>query len=288
MIHPESRALLDELAGWPLPGQPGFDLAADRAAPGPPRTAEHVELVADVTVGGVACRRYRPAGAPGVVVHLHGGGFVEGGLDSHDALCHRLAARSGWEVLAVDYRLAPEHPFPAALQDAAAVLTACGDGPVVLLGDSAGGTLVAALARHRLRPVALQVLVYPALGAAEPLPSRIEFAEGYGLTDAAMAWYLDAYVPDPADRDHPDVAPGLAEPPPDLPPALVITAELDPVRDDGERYAQRLAAAGVPARCTRYPGTVHGFWRRPATVAAARAAIDEVAAAIRGCAPAGG
>ena len=147
MIHPESQALLDELAGWPLPGQPGFDLAANRAAPGPPRTDVHVELVEDVLVGGVPCRRYRPAGAPGVVVHLHGGGFVEGGLTSHDALCHRLAARSGWEVLAVDYRLAPEHPFPAALDDAAAVLGACGPGPVVLLGDSAGGNPARSVAR---------------------------------------------------------------------------------------------------------------------------------------------
>ncbi|MGH3423714.1 MAG: alpha/beta hydrolase [Nocardioidaceae bacterium] len=299
--HPQAQVLLDELQGHPLPGQPGYDLERSRADVrryAPPRTEAEVAYVADVTAGGVPCRLYRPAPGTPVVVHLHGGGFVEGGLESHDAVCHALAARSGWSVLAVDYRLAPEHPYPAALEDAEAVLDALDDvsgdlnvdpARVALLGDSGGGTFAAALTL-REREVrgdepsrfALQVLVYPGLEAGGGAVAG-ELGEAYALTDDAMDYYLDAYVPAFSDRSKADVAPARARSLHDLPPALVLTAELDPLCEQAEEYASRLADDGVPVVATRYLGMVHGFWRRPATIDASRAAVEQAAAALRSC-----
>lgn len=294
-IHPQARALLDELDGYPLPGSRHFDLARSRRDTdlfAPPRVDAQVDGVEDLRIAGVPCRLYRPAPRAPVVVHLHGGGFVEGGLDSHDAVCHLLAASSGWAVLAVDYRLAPEHPYPAALLDAEAVIErvrclgaelSVDPSRICVLGDSAGGNLVAALtlrARRRAETFALQVLVYPSLGSPIRLPSQDEFATGYALTDEAVSWYLRAYGSSAA-ADEIDLRPGLSESLHDLPPAVVITAELDPLRDEAELYAARLADAGVPVVCTRTLGMVHGFWRRPATIDAARATIGFVAQTLR-------
>ncbi|MGH3516331.1 MAG: alpha/beta hydrolase, partial [Haloechinothrix sp.] len=263
----------------------------------PARTGESVEYVEDLDVAGVPCRLYRPGLGRGVVIHLHGGGFVEGGLASHDAVCHRLAALSGWSVLALDYRLAPEHPFPSALEDAEAVIDYVQDKGgdlgvdgyrMTLLGDSAGGNFVAALTlRERNRRGSepgrflLQVMIYPGLGSGEVTPSREQLSEGFALTTDAMGWYADTYVPNQDDRSREDVWPALAQSLEDLPPALVITAELDPLRDEAERYAARLAQDRVPIVCTRYLGMVHGFWRRPATVEAAKSAVGQVAQALR-------
>jgi acetyl esterase len=306
-LHPDSRAFLAGQGApstWDLDaaavaaGREGMRAGSGEAAVGPadrlPALAEVLDLVAD----GVPVRLFDPGGdAPRpVVVHVHGGGFVFGDLDTHDGLCRILAARTGAAVLAVDYRRAPEHPHPAAVDDvetAAAWLHRGGAGPAVdpdrmaLLGDSAGGNVAAVVVRRARDaggpPYACQVLVYPVIGASFDGPSWDAYGAGHGLGRDEMAFCWDAYVPDPADRRHPDVDPARAASLGGLPPALVITAECDPLRDDGERYAAQLAEAGVEAVATRYAGAVHGFWRRPAAFAASRAAIDQVTAYLRRC-----
>jgi acetyl esterase len=306
-VYPESVRLLDELDEAPLPGDARFDLARSRAeasATAPSWTGTGAVHVQNCAVAGVPCRWYLPPQPAGVVVHAHGGGFVEGDLNTHDAVCRELAVTSGWSVVAVDYRLAPEHPYPAAFEDMEAVadaVTAGGaarglgepavhvpDAPVALLGDSAGAMLVAGmtLRERRVRGdrpsrFALQVLVYPDCGDVEGLTSVPDIEQGFGLTPAAMRWYLGAFAPDPGDRDREDVAALHTRSYAGLPPAVVITAELDPLRESAEEYAARLAGAGVPVVCTRYCGAVHGFWRRPGRLHAATAAVDQVAGALR-------
>ena len=261
-------------------------LAPDRLGVG-----DEVAYVADLDAGGVPCRLYRPRPGAPVVVHLHGGGWVAGDLASHDAVCRLLAARSGAAVLAVDYRLAPEHPYPAALEDVETVVgwlqahAASYDVSarrLVALGDSAGGNLAAAVvlrARDALgpgSPWAGQVLVYPALDATCAAAShRTESNAGLGARE--MGWYWQAYVPSEQDRRRADVSPAAAEDLVGLPAALVLTAEHDPLRDEGEDYAARLAAAGVPVVAHRVLGMLHGFWRRPLTFEASVSAVDAAA-----------
>ncbi len=295
MLHPQSAALVGS-ADSPSPGEDGFDLAAARADmladPPAPAPQDAVEEVREVDADGVRCRLYRPRPGAPVLVHVHGGGWVMGGLDSHDAVCRALAARSASAVLAIDYRLAPEHPWPAALEDvetAVAWLQREGaaygvdPGRLALLGDSAGGGLVAALALRARRggpSYALQVLVYPVLDARQGTASYA--SEGWaGLGAAEMAWYWDAYAPAGTDRTDPEVSPAAAGDLAGLPPALVLSAEHDVLRDEAEDFAARLAAAGVPVVATRWLGTAHGFFRRPAAVDAASAAVDHVALALR-------
>lgn len=302
-LYPEARALLDDLEQAPLPDNPAFDLTRSRAAVSaaapPPTTGGSLSPASDMLIGGVPCRVYPPADPGGTLVHAHGGGFVEGDLQTHDAVCREVAVASGWAVVAVGYRLAPEHPFPAAFEDVEAVIDAVSAGevraegvvpaePLALLGDSAGAMLMAGVTlRERRRRgsapsrFALQVLVYPDCGRAAAPPPPPDIEHGYGLTPAAMDSYTAAFLPDPADRQQEEVAPLLTSSYSDLPPAVVITAELDPLRESAEEYARRLAGAGVPVVCTRYAGTVHGFWRRPDVLASARAAVDQVAGTLR-------
>lgn len=298
VLHPQGAALLGEDGAEPGPGEPGFDLAAARRsmlADAPPAVPDAaVEHVADLDLGGVPARLYRPAPDVPVLVHLHGGGFVMGGLDSHDALCRLLAARSGVAVLAVDYRLAPEHPWPVPVLDAETAVGALAERAgdlrvradrVGVIGDSAGGTLAAAVAlRARARggpSYAVQVLVYPALDARCDTPSHRDGRPEQGLTREQMGWFWAAYAPDPADRERPDVSPTRTADLAGLPPALVVTAEHDVLRDEAEDYAARLAAAGVPTVATRVLGMPHGFWRQPAAVTASLGAVDLVAGAVR-------
>ena len=206
-----------------------------------------------------------------VVVYVHGGGFVLCDLDTHDGICRNIAADAGAVVVSIDYRLAPEHPFPAAADDAvtalrwvAGHLADIGGAPgrLVVAGDSAGGHL-AAVAALRLREAGEtiltgQVLVYPVTdhyGAGHP--SYAEFADGYGLTDRDMVWFWDQFVP-PARAAEPWVSPLRAADLAGLPAACVVTAECDVLRDEGEAYAARLAAAGVPVRSQRFAGLNHG------------------------------
>jgi acetyl esterase len=229
----------------------------------------------------------------GAVLFMHGGGFVLGSLDTHHALCGRLAAMSGATVVSVGYRLAPEHPFPAAVDDALAALDWVrdraedlgGDGGLVVAGDSAGGNLAAVIAQQsRLRPgpaLRLQVLMYPVTdltAGAKHRPSVRENASGLFLTLDDMRWFDEQYQ---ADVGSPLASPAVAESFAGLPPALVITAEFDPLRDDGEHYAELLRAAGVDVRLRRYPGQIHGFMSMSAFVAAADSAMHEVASAVR-------
>ena len=254
----------------------------DRTVPGP--------------AGPIPVRLYRPAGGgggeQGALVWFHGGGWALGDLESHDPVCRALAARSGATVVAVDYRLAPEHVFPAAIDDAWAVTgwlardggsVGIDPGRLCVGGDSAGGNLAAVVAlRARTAGLALrlQVLVYPVTDCDFSTDSYDECAEGFGLTLDGMAWFWNLYAPGDS-RFHPDAAPLRAESLAGGAPALVLTAGYDVLRSEGEAYAARLAAEGVPVSHTPYPGLTHGFLRMPAIADRANVAIDEVAAAVR-------
>jgi acetyl esterase len=235
-----------------------------------------VDHVADEEIAGVPVRVYEPAGARGTVVYLHGGGWVMGSRDSDDAVCRALANDASARVVSVDYRLAPEHPFPAALNDSLNVIRVL-DGPLVVAGDSAGGNLAAVVAL-KVPLVKLQLLVYPVTDAGLNTPSYGEFDGDFGLTAASMRRFFNLYL-DGAGGLEPDVSPLRA----DLsqaPPAYIVTASHDVLRDDGEAYAAALEQAGVDVRLRRIDGTVHGFWRWQ-TTEIARATVREAAAAAR-------
>ena len=304
-LDPAVRTFLDQLTAMGLPAFETQTVEQARAAirmmsqTGPP--GEPVDHVEDQRVpgpgGSIPVRIYAPAGrrpAP-ALVYFHGGGWVIGGIDTHDGLCRQLANRASATVISVDYRLAPEHKFPAAVDDCFAALgwvagntAALGVDPsrLAIGGDSAGGNLtavVAQLARDRGGPrLRHQVLIYPATDPVMDFPSHTENGSGYLLTREAMAWFYGHYLRTPADRTDPLAAPLRARDLAALPPALVITAEFDPLRDEGEAYAHRLEAAGVPTTLTRYDGMIHGFVGMTGFFAQARAAVDQIAAALRG------
>jgi acetyl esterase len=255
-----------------------------------PRGPE-VGAVRDLRAGEskVPVRLYRPDGDPrGVVVFLHGGMWVIGDLDSHDRACRRLVGSTGVAVVAVDYRLAPEHGWPAAVDDAVAVLrwvredagaTTGSAGPPAVMGDSAGGNL-ATLACLRLRDAgeplpALQVLLYPNTDLTLSQPSVREKGTGWGLNADAVAWGAEMWVPDAGRRADPEVSPLYADLR-GLPPALVVTAEHDPLRDEGNAYAERLADAGVQVRHRCEAGLIHGFLTLDAVSPGATAAGERV------------
>ncbi|MFJ3514995.1 alpha/beta hydrolase [Streptomyces sp. NPDC090131] len=285
-LSPEARRLCDVMkAAFPGPGDTQALRAA--AASGAGRAGPAMASVSDTVAGGVPVRIYDPAPAPApgpegrpLVVFLHGGGWVMCGLDTHDATCRSLAVAAGAVVVSADYRLAPEHPWPAAPDDALTVLLwarnraralGCDPGRVVLAGDSSGGNLAAVTALRAPGLVAGQLLFYPPLDASMESASVERYAEGYFHTAAHMAWYWDQYGGDP---EHPYVSPLRA---PDLagrPPALVVLADCDVLRDEGLAYARRLAAAGVDCTVQIHPGVFHGFLGLPlpAGAAALRAA----------------
>ena len=272
--------------------EPGFDIAASRAearalAAEEPR--EDVAEVVDLEADGVRCRLYRPGDAtPGVVLHLHGGGFVFHDIDVHDAAARRLANRAGLGVLSVDYRLAPEHPFPAAPNDVDTVLGwldresgALGlDGPAYVHGDSAGGNLalVAAL-RHPGRFRAL-ALLYPFLDPSAGFASYADPVDG-GFDPREAAWYWQQYAATPADLTDPDLAPLRSDRLAALPPTMVLSAEHDPLRDEAEHLAGLLAEAGVAVVAGRQLGQIHGFWRHADVFDAAEPLVRQVAGFFR-------
>ena len=236
--------------------------------------AAPVHEVRDLDAGGVPARLYRPGSDDGLglLVYLHGGGWVIGDLESHDNVCRSLANRSGHAVLSIDYRLAPEHPFPAAVGDsinavrwayANAAGLGCDPDKLAIGGDSAGANLAAVVCNVAPVPLRFQLLVYPVTDARCGSQSYVDNAEGYFLTATSMGWFVDHYLSGGAGTvDDPRVSPLLAE---DAalrcnPPTLIITAEFDPLRDEGDRYAERLAALGVPVSHVRFDGMFHGFF----------------------------
>jgi len=297
-LHPQAVSFLASQPEEPPVHSPGFGLEQIRRRRATARTAaqaeprEQVAHVSDHDADGVPVRVYRPrAGAP-VVLHLHGGGWVFGDLETHDRFCRWFANHTGWAVLAVGYRLAPEHPYPAPLDDsetAAAWLRRQGGQLAVdvhrlsVMGDSAGANLAAGLAVRHPDWFAVQILVYPCVDPTGSLPSYT--TEDHGLSGADMNWFWAQYAPHPDDRRRTDAAPLEADPS-GLPRTLMITAEHDPLRDEGEVFAERLTAAGVPVVSVRWQGMVHGFWRMPHHFDACRAAVRLAAAVLNDTGPA--
>ena len=303
-LLPDVRTLVLAAAATPFPVEVTTDaavarryLALGRAGLGrePVAEPEPVASVDDRTLpSGVAVRVYRPAleGALPALVFLHGGGWVLGNLEMHDETCRRLANRVPCVVVSVDYRLAPEHPFPAALDDViealgwvrANAVTLGVDDRVVVCGTSAGGNLAAAAAlRSRddgLPPVRAQVLLYPVLDSTMSSGSYDEFGDGPMLDRRQMAWYWDQYLGSAGRRDDPLASPAHATDLAGLPPAVVVVAECDVLRDEAEAYVVALRRAGVPVVARRLEGQVHSFLRQLGVVAAADRALDEIAAAI--------
>jgi acetyl esterase len=269
-----------------------------RELAGPP---EEVAKVEDRTIPGpsgvqIPFRIYTPSGQGPlpVLAYFHGGGWVIGNLETVDAPCRALANGAGCVVVSVDYRLAPEHTFPAAAEDCYAATrwvaehaAELGGDPrrIAVGGDSAGGNLAAVvslMARDRGGPaLVFQLLVYPVTDYSYDTPSYQENAEGYLLTRGAMVWFWDHYLSGGQDGRHPHASPLRAESLANLPPALVITAEYDPLRDEGEAYAKRLEQAGVPVTLTRYPGMIHGFFQMGGVLEGGRRAITQAAEALR-------
>ncbi len=294
MSHdPQVEAFLIRQAEASLPAYPELTPAQARAqneagvaaVAGPPTP---VALVRDDTIAGVPVRRYDPDPDTTLptLVYLHGGGWVLGSLDSHDSTCRALAARTPCRVVAVDYRLAPEHPFPAGLEDAWAVLRAVvaqAPHPVAIGGDSAGGNLAAVLAvraRDAGIPLALQVLIYPVTDADLTTRSYREYASGHGMSKADMEWFWQHYMGD-GDRFHPEASPLRQESLAGVAPALVELSEYDVLHDEGLAYAQRLREAGVPVEVVEQQGMLHGFVRQAAIFDRTRVAWDEIAGALR-------
>jgi len=249
---------------------------------------ESVAAIEDTEVDGVPVRLYTPAAADGerLVVYFHGGGWVIGSLDTHDGSCRALANRSGCRVASAGYRLAPEHRFPAAVEDCWKVTRWAFDqrAAVAVAGDSAGGNLAAVMAvraRDGGLPLAGQALVYPVTDWQFDTTSYERNAEGYGLTLPAMRWYWDHYLGG-ADGLHPEASPLRAESLAGVAPALVVVCEFDPLRDEGVAYAERLRQAGVPVRLSEYEGMIHGFIRMQALIDRSQDLLNELARFLAG------
>ena len=295
-LHPEAEALLRQfqaLGDPPIESSTPEAVRALRASRIQPPTIPLAE-VRDMDAGGVPARLYRPSAEAnlGLLVYFHGGGWVLGSVDTHDHITRALAAESSCAVLSVDYRLAPEHPFPAGLDDAFAASAwthehaqsfGCDPDRLAIGGDSAGANLAAVVTQSGRLPFRFQLLVYPVTDARGGTASYEEHADGFWLTRAGMRWfgehYLSGGVGSPSD---PRVSPLLAD---DVafaasPPTLVITAELDPLRDEGEAYADRLRASGVAVETTRYDGMFHAFFSFGEFLSDGRRAVTQAAEAL--------
>jgi acetyl esterase len=307
-LDPESQRLVDLMAAANRPAWNTLSPEAARdlylslrpAAQGPrPAEAKVVDRTIPGPAGDLAVRLYRPASAPAdarlpCLVYAHGGGWVFGNLDSHDVLCAQFALEAGIVVFAIDYRLAPEARFPGAFDDIVAGLkwvaangASIGVDPTRLAigGDSAGGNLAAAVAiwardngGPRLR---LQLLAYPVTDAVGRAESYRRYEDGYGLNAATMEWFFDHYTPDKASRGDWRISPLRATSLGGLPPALVITAGYDPLRDEGRAYAFRLHQEGTQADLVEFGGMLHGFLSSPMLLHGARRGMSLAAAALR-------
>lgn len=305
-LDPQTKTLLEQMALAPA----WYELPLDEVrkqrvllAPTMNGAPEAVRKVENRRIAGPAgeipIRIYTPEGTSPfpILIYFHGGGWVLSNLDTHDMLCRKFTNRIGCIVVSVDYRLAPEHKFPAAVEDSYAAVqwvaenahTFGGDpSRIAVSGDSAGGNLsavVTLLARNLHGPsLAYQFLIYPAtdyFGDAIKRSSYRENGDGYFLTITGIERFLDHYLVKEEDGKDMRFAPLRAESLKDLPPALIITAEYDPLRDEGELYAQRLREAGVPVTLLRYDGMIHGFFTMSGVIDKANLAIDEASAIVR-------
>jgi acetyl esterase len=307
-LHPQVVALLDRLKQSTLP--PYYDVPPvvarrlyrdSRAAlaPSPPAVEFSRLLLAPSADGPVAVRHYRPEGAtPGAalpaLLYFHGGGWVIGDLDTHDVVCRMLAAGAGCTVFSVEYRKAPEAPFPAAVDDCFAATEYIASNAsalgvdrtrIAVGGDSAGGNLAAVtaiLARDRGGPaLSFQLLIYPATDQRMGFPSIERNGKGYLLTKEAMHYFRRHYLPRTEDWSDWRASPLLAETLSGLPPALVVTAGYDPLVDEGRAYAERLVRDGVPTEYCDYPDMMHGFITMGRVLDTATAALNHCAGALR-------
>jgi acetyl esterase len=298
-LDPRARRFLDLIAASAKARDGAPTLQALRAATdglaafaAPPPPVERCDDV--VAAGRVAVRFYAPPGsrdaAMPALLYFHGGGWISGGIASHDTICATLSALGLCRVIAVDYRLAPEHRFPAALEDGRAALRAIAARPrrygvdpkrLGIAGDSAGANLAVVLAREASTPLALQLLLCPVLSPLGRTPSRAALAAGWLIEEATMAAYWDAYrVPD-LSPDDPRVAPLNGGDFAKLPPALVHVAEFDPLRDEGTAYAAALTAAGGRAELTVHAGLIHHFYGLGSVIPAAQTAFARVCDELR-------
>ena len=303
MLDPQARALLDLMIERAVPPVHTMSPAEARrlylerrffTQPAPPALAE----VRDFKAGGIPMRLYRPHTAAAqvlpVLVYYHGGGWTIGDLDTHDVLCRQLAQAAGCAVVSVDYRMGPEHRFPAAVEDCidaarhvrdhAASLGVDGR-RLAVGGDSAGGNLAAAVCLS-LRDAgealpALQLLIYPATDMRAVAPSHTLNGQGYLLTSDSIAYYRGHYIADPAQWSDWRASPLLAPRHDGLPPALVLTAGYDPLRDEGRQYADALSAAGVPTQYVCFERQIHGFVTMGRVIDEAQTAVDLCGAALR-------
>jgi acetyl esterase len=303
-LDPQAKALLDQLAamgGQPLSSMPvpdarrAMEMLTSMRGAAPP-----IGAVADRRIPGPAgeipVRIYTPTGSAPfpLLVFFHGGGWVLGGIETHDSICRELANGAGCVVVSVDYRLAPEHKFPAAADDcyAATQWAVAHAGElgadakrVAIGGDSAGGNLTAVVAQMARDkggpPLVFQLLIYPVTVASFDTPSYRDNAEGYLLTAGDMHWFWGHYLKSAADGENPYASPLRATNLKGLPPALVITAEFDPLRDEGEQYAHRLEEAGVPTRLSRYDGMIHGFFGMTELMDKAKTAVKEASSNLK-------
>ncbi|MFM9427975.1 acetyl esterase [Variovorax sp. GrIS 2.14] len=308
MLHPQARALMDLMAERGVPPTHTLSPAEARAfyrerrtftQPEPPQVAAVRELTATTPQGDIPLRLYRPLGSDAttvlpVLVYYHGGGWVIGDLDTHDTLCRELANAAGCAVVAVDYRMGPEHRFPAAVDDVLAATRWVREqagalrldpGRLAVGGDSAGGNLAAVVALAARDagdlPIAFQLLIYPATDMRRGHPSHTTNGDGYVLTRDTLAYFHDHYIADPAhDLDwraspllHTDLA--------GLPPALVITVGYDPLRDEGLDYARALTEAGNRATCVCFERQIHGFITMGRVLDEANTAVALCAAELR-------
>lgn len=297
-LDPEMQAILDRRRALNLPGFSAGtpegarrSFAESQAALPRGRGARNVTAADEIIAGpngGVTIRRYRPPGAThGRILYLHGGGWVFGTLDGFDPVCRQLAQDSGAEVISVDYRLAPEHPFPQPLDDCwAALLALADDEPLAVMGDSAGGNLAAALAlraRDRRGPdIALQVLLYPVLSPTFDRDSYRRCGQGdYLISTDDMRWFWDHHATE-ADRVNPEAAPLAAADLSNLPDTIIVVGGYDPLHDEGVAYAKALWTAGVRVVLRDHPDMVHGFFTLVDLLSAANAEVAAVGGLIAG------
>jgi acetyl esterase len=313
MLDSEARMLLDLMdaatkSGRPklesLPhavGRAAVDKMSEESEADPPEVAQVIDGTMAGPRGDIRYRRYQPltplggvtSGALPTLIYYHGGGFVIGNIETHDSTCRRLANKSRCQVISIDYRLSPEHPFPAPIDDGIAAFRHIRDNAeafgadaarLAVGGDSAGGAM-AAVVCQAMRDAkedgpAFQMLIYPATDSSQESASRKSCAEGYFLTRGLMDWFWKAYVPAGTDLADLRLSPLLAKDFTGLPPAFVLTAGYDPLRDEGRAYADRLIDAGVKTTYVNYPGTIHGFFSLTRFLKQGLKANDEAAAVL--------